>query len=287
MKIPWKELPGFTEIYKAGLLAGLQNDSWDNSVIHVSDIESCARKIWYRIMYEKYPGKFSVEKPTKGLDDLVNLSLGHAYHELIQKMFLINALGWCSPEDVEFRAGSKGSLFRGSIDAIVPVEKINATAASVGLPGTNFPGTHVVLDLKTKKDPNEIMQVPGKGKITKYKFKEKVLKYPDMGYYTQVQTYMGLLEEFHKDLYPDVKAAIILYVNKNTGEFLPVGIPYDQEIYSAAKRKAIFIKQCVETQEAPPREYAKMEPKCRGYLFDEEYKYGCPFYKLCQIVREG
>jgi hypothetical protein len=266
---------------ETGLSSALAKDEWDKSRLHVSDISSCGRQTWYRIMYERHPEMFAMPKPGQDFKALLNFAVGHAYHEMIQKEFLIKRLGWCEPEDIEFRVKLPDGSLGGSVDAIIPTEKLDALCVQLGIPKVLAPGTHVVLDIKTKKDDTEVIRIPGRGKETKSTFHESLRKYFSMEYYTQVQIYMGLLDHYHKDRYPEVKAAIILYVNKNTGEFLPIGFRYDPEYFAGVLDKAEQLKVAIETESPPMREYTKSDGKCKGWMINGTLQYACPYFNLC------
>ena len=289
MKDNWREAKKFLNVFQQAYLAADKHDSWGKGNFHLSDAADCTRKIWYRIMMDKFPElktTLGYIEPEASIDMQMNLSIGHGLHEQLQTAF-VKKMKWCNDADVEIPLVIPELCLKGSVDLVVPVEAVLRSANELGI--TNLPaltGTHIVIDIKSKRDDVVKISKPGRPTERTHSFPDKVMKYPDDKYYIQIQSYMKLLPELYPERYPEINLGLFLYVCKNDGRTLVVACEKDEEAGNIVKAKAAKMKTSIEEKIAPPREYTKSNNACKGWptIMDNgstEMKYGCPYYDIC------
>lgn len=287
MSTSWIPAHYFAKAFEAFFHDTKPADTWDNGKFHLSDATKCHRALWYRIMRATDP-EFHVALPPQNDGPLwtrTSLDVGTACHELLQSALTFSGL--CLPSEVERRVWDDTVGATGSMDAILSLER----ARELLLPYMaddehrqlflNLKGSHIVVDIKTKKDKEEVTKKYGAGKTTTYSFPSSIIKYPDAGYYTQVQCYMHLAMQCYPQEFPDVRHAIILYLCKNNGKFFAIQVDYDPTVYAKVREKAILVKQHVASKTPPPRDYPKEDGHCCGWLNNGVYEYACPHYGYC------
>lgn len=285
----WREAKKFLNVFKAAYIEADTHDSWGKGNFHLSDAADCSRKIWYRIMMDKYPDMkttLGFIEPDDSLEQRLNLILGHGLHEQLQSIF-VKKMKWCKDADIEVPLIIPELSLKGSVDIVVPVDVVLKSAERLGI--TNLPaltGTHIVIDIKSKRDDVTIVSKPGKPKMREHSFPDKVMKYPDDKYYVQIQSYMKLLPELYPERYPEINLGLFLYVCKNDGRTLVVACEKDEQAGGIVKEKAKMMKTAVESKIAPPREFTKSNNTCKGWPTIAEdgstvLKYGCPYYDIC------
>ena len=269
IKAHWKENATFTQIFEKALSSTQPKDTWGQESFHLSDASSCLRKIYYRM----------IGTPREHVFDM-NLAIGHAVHGTLQYNMVKN-LGWCTDEDIEVPISIPELNLKGSVDAVVSTEQYRSSCKALGISPLDIPGSHFILDFKTKKDEAKVSRVYNQGKTTQHTFPGSILQYPDQGYFLQLQAYMGLLGECYPERYPDIQYGLLLYVCKNDGRFFSVGLNRLPGAAAFVKERAQLIKTAIENKQPPPQEYGPLEGNCRGWLCDGSYKYSCDFYKTC------
>lgn len=268
----WKEDIEFKSAFETALLK-TDKDDWGQESFHISDASNCARKIGYRILIGNNHSSSTAWKgyvPNKTIEDEMTFFVGHAIHERLQDI-LVKRLKWCKQEDIEVKVSVPEINLRGSADAVVSTTSF----------GDTYKGSHILLDIKSKKDDVEVIRTPGKGKVTQHSFPDNIKKYPNEEYFIQVQTYMYLLPKLYPERYPEINTAVLLYVCKNNGLVYCTSCEYDPQYGESVIERVKYIKTFTDTGELPPREYSKSEGKCRGWLIDGKYQYGCPYYNIC------
>lgn len=286
----WVQAPGFLNTF--GLAVAHEDahgaDDWGNGRFHLSDASSCARKIWYRIMIARYPEllqHWGVTRQARPLDEIINLQIGHAVHGWLQAMLV--KLGWCTPADIEVKVALPDYELKGSVDIVLSIQNYYRMCDMLGIPPNlqgKFPGTHIVVDIKTKKDKEEVERITINGKRDKkvtHSFPDDIMIHPSDEYYVQVQSYMGLLPELYPGRYPDIQRGIILYACKNNGAMFAVGMKKDETVLPMVKAKAALLKRHTAEAIPPPREYPKGHGKCQGWPENGALRYACPYYQLC------
>ena len=188
---------------------------------------------------------------------------------------------WCKKEDIEVSLKIPELNLKGSIDAVISIARYHEICESLGIPKEqrgNLTGTHVILDIKTKKDAQRQNQHTYQYSHT---FPDDIINYPSLQYYVQLQCYMYLISKLYPERYPDVQFGILLFVCKNDGRMYAICIRKDISIGKGIEEKAARMMQALKDHIAPTREYGKSEPKCCGWQIEGEYQYGCPYYELC------
>lgn len=296
----WTAAPDFSTAFGLQYLASKGTDTWDESKFHLSDATKCHRSLWYRMMRATNP-EFSAALPeaTRSVQEQMNLDIGHAVHGLIQDSLV--RMGLCTPEDIEVPVCDTEINLKGSVDAIlsmdavlqmlehVTIQLVYKDSGTVSdLPTSRLGeklrargGTHVILDIKTKKDQEEVTRKPNRDKIVTHTFPDKIMQYPEEAYSTQVQCYAHLAEENYPTRYPIIRDMIILYFCKNNGGLFAVYLERDDDAYAAVKAKGVRLQRAMETQVPPPQDYTRSNGKCRGWLENGVYRYGCPHYAYC------
>ena len=277
--INYNPAPFFLNLFEQSFIESQGIDGWGQKNFHLSDASKCSRSIWFRIMLNTYPEfKKMVEYKDEPKDFVqqLNFSIGHAMHEWLQKYF-VEKMHWCTWDDIEVAIRLAEINLKGSIDCLVPVEKLLELCQHFGIQAPPLTGTHVVIDFKTKKDEMVSLRIPGKPKVSSHTFPDDILKYPSTGYITQLQSYMTLAEKLHPEKYPEINAGILLYVCKNDGRSFAVSIEKDPLVWDMVYEKATKIRDAVETATPPPPEYAKTEKECCGF---GNY-HACPYFHIC------
>ena len=286
MEQNWRKAPGFYNVFTETFLKTQPEDTWGNQYFHISDAQACGRKIWYRIMLARDPDLYKAwdfQEADDTIEQVLTFGTGHAMHGLLQD-HLVKHMAWCAPEDIEVPLRLPHLNMKGSVDAVAPVERYYQCSDLFGIGRERtgiIPGSHFVVDVKTKGDEVKSKWSPREGKTTTRKFPDDIINYPDAKYFVQLQCYMTLLPRLYPERYPDVQRGYLLYVCKNDGRVFCIGVDKDDSIWDGIEQKAIFVMDCVERQIPPPRDYSRSHRECRGTLIDGSYKYACQYQGLC------
>lgn len=198
----------------------------------------CDRKIWLDYMGEE------AEYPPK---TLLNFEIGKSLEKMI-----LGVLSECEDFEVEVGTESNNYLecsdkdipeFKGHVDAILktPFEK------------------KIILEIKTTKDS-------GFSRLMHKDLNKAGLKNWNMGYYTQLQSYMGMM---------NVPRAILIVINKDNSELYEEIIFFNAMFYEGIKAKA---RQILEAQTIP-------EKINKSPLFT--ICHNCKYKRKCHYEREN
>ena len=284
----WHQAPKFLKVLEQSLLENKGHDPWGNDKFHLSDAAGCSRRTFYRISIAKNPSlvqEWGLKLIPESIQSLMTLSIGHAVHATLQDK-LVNMLGWCTWDDIEVSLALPELNLKGSIDAVIPIDKYTEACDHFGIPANQrggLDGSHFIVDIKTKKDSEKSRYVTGSGIVTTHTFPTDIITYPEPKYYTQIQSYMYLSQKLYPERYPDVRFGIFLYACKNDGRLFCICVSKDETVGMAVEQKAKAMQIALETNVAPPREYGKNETECCGYKNDKGvFTYSpCPYKELC------
>lgn len=280
----WQPAPGFLDVFCQAFMAFKPEDTWGDNFFHLSDAAECLRRTWYRMSFANDPTKatdLGHVQPEEIFTREMTLFIGHAMHRHIQE-YMVEHMKWCTWDDIEVPVRVEDLNLKGSIDAIVPVDRYYEVADILGIPKElrgKPEGSHFIIDIKTKGDKVvKTRQYPGKpldeGTHT---FPGDIDKYVDTKYFTQQQAYMSFAMELYPERYPDVQRAYLLYICKNDGRPHIISIDRDPEIVEIVKERAQYIKDCLQTETPPPQEYNKSEKECCG----KGAYTACPYFNIC------
>jgi len=246
-----------------------EEDTWRQDSFHLSDAADCLRRSWYRIMLASHPElrdewRYIPDTETDAQHKI--FYTGHCLHAFLQNLFV--EAGWLTEEDVEVPVDVPAWNTHGNADAVMSVARYYELCELLGIPDKErgvVPGTHIVLDIKTKGSkliPRKAMGLEGNGLIDT--FPESIFKWPSTHYYMQMQGYMHLLSAQYPKRYPNIQRAYLLYVCKTDGRPFAVGIARDEDGYDMLEQRASTVVEAVASKVPPIREFAPTERECCG-----------------------
>lgn len=164
----------------------------------------CQRSIWY----EYHGGK---KKPFNARQ-LRTFSIGKRLEGLVMEQLRMLGIIVHDTPSTLYCQDEDNPLFQGNIDCLIEIN-----------------GQLIIVEIKTAKDKS-------------FKtFVEKGLKEWNIGYYSQVQAYMGMKK---------IESAYLIALNKDTSELHDEYVLYDEIFYHELRAKAIHI---IEAREPPER----------------------------------
>lgn len=181
-----------------------QRDEKPREYIGASSVgDPCLRKIWYGL-------RGSESSPFEA-KQLLTFEIGHKLEEMILE-FMTKA-GIFVINKGQFYQDSELHILQGHVDGVLVLSD----------------ESRAILELKTANDSSF------------GRFKRFGLKAWSMGYYSQVQTYMGM---------SGIKKAVLLCINKNSSEMNHEWVYFDEEHYWELKQKA---KAIINSESPPPK----------------------------------
>lgn len=224
-----------------------EHDPWNIEKFHISDSSDCVRAIALRML--GYKGEEWDKKPQ---------IIGSAIHNHVQGLLLRG--GFVKREDIEVRVEDLALNLAGSADIIISGHQLKRVVES--LPGEE--SASYLLEIKSKGDN---LVASGDSSFEKY------TKDPELSHIAQVQGYMEYLE---------IDWALIIYINKRTGESVGFWVKRDATTGKMIKEKALYIKEFVDRKELPPHPYNIDDEKCIGKQRRDGTRYFiCPWQKVC------